>query len=548
MFEKIAYKISDLKPLVQKVYDSGISFLRSKHTGSHFRPGKNGGILIKKGPDAIGDFLHESGHISKNHKLYPYITGLKVHPKSLKQERETTMNALKFLKKVNSDKYKETAPYLLKRYRKYHMNKTSEFAPGLPNKDQVGLLPNFSSPRKWEFVIQDHRAEKAGRHFDFRLGPKGGKGFSWVIKSIPASGEKVLAIRQPDHAISYFDFQGKIKKGYGKGIVNTHSRSTVEIIDSTPNKITFYDYSKPQIQKMTLIKMGGKNWLLTNHTISKSIKEQLNISPLKYKDQSKTYKKKPGDVLIPKIDGASSIAILKPGKLPVVFGSKRVSKKTGESIEYTPKLPGFLSTRVPKSLGLTILRGEVYGVTPEGEELPNRVLSGILNSKVEKSRRLQKDLRSPLRLAGYDVVKYKGKDYTNKTIAEKLKAISSISKIFPLIQDPLDIQKKIQFKEGKIVWRGGIPIKVKLKKDFDVYVRNIFLEGKQRRAGGIEYSHTVKGPVVGKVGTGWTHKELQSMKENPKSYIGRVAKIYSQEKLPSGALRAPSFNTWHLDK
>jgi len=71
-----------------------------------------------------------------------------------------------------------------------------------------------------EFVIQEHRAKRAGLHHDFRL-EVGDMLESWVIpKGVPlTSSNKRLAIKTFDHPIDYKGFEGKIEEGYGKGIV-----------------------------------------------------------------------------------------------------------------------------------------------------------------------------------------------------------------------------------------------------------------------------------------------------------------------------------------
>ena len=54
--------------------------------------------------------------------------------------------------------------------------------------------------------------------------------------------------------------------------------------------------------------------------------------------------------------------------------------------------------------------------------------------------------------------------------------------------------------------------------------------------------------MAGKVGTGFDHAELKDMLQHPDKYIGRVAKVFAMEKLPSNSLRSPSFNAWHETK
>jgi len=428
--------------------------------------------------------------------------------------------------------------------------KQSEFAPGIPEKGAQIDIPKSSKLQQWEFVVQEHLADVRGKHLDLRLAPPMGPGLSWVVQELPKPGQKTYAIRTSDHSPKYFDFKGVIKEGYGKGTVKQIYRGKVDVISSDKNKITFYWYgpSGTELHKYTLFNPYGDNkWLFLNHTKTAKLETQKKIKPLVYKDVSKSYNKLPSDFETPKIDGASSLVVLLGGKTPAVF-SKRTSKKTNDLIEYTPKIPKLLDNKVPKDFGTTVLRAEVFALDKNNEELPNRLLGGLLNSGVQKSRDAQKKLGAPLRLAAFDVVKYKGKNVSNLPIKDKYKIIQEISSKYPYIEDPLQLNKTTSFKEGKVIWRDNKPYKVKYKQDFDVYVRDVFPSTKKGFAGGILYSYTPNGPIVGKVGTGWTHEELKDMYNNSKNYVGRIARVKAQEKHPSGALRAPSFVSWHLDK
>lgn len=425
-----------------------------------------------------------------------------------------------------------------------------EFAKGIPKKGVKASIPTITKTQQWDFVVQKHNAIKRKLHYDLRLAPPNEVGFSWVLNSLPSSGSRVDAIRTFDHNPKYFDFKGKISSGYGAGTVDIVYRGKVDVLHSSPNKITFYFYGNTgtTLTKYTLIApYGGDKWLLLNHTDTIKLKKIREEKFDPYKDLSGKYTPEKGDFHTPKIDGASSLVILLGKKTPVVYG-KRISKRTGTAIEYTQKIPNLLNMKVPESFGTTVLRAEIFAVDKNNKEIPNSTLGGLLNSSVQKSRATQKIANIPLRLAAFNVLKYKGKNLKNVSIEERYKIIKEINKKFPIIENPLMLKKKIKFKEGEVIWRGNLPMKVKNKKDYDVYVKNIFATKSADRAGGIEYSLAPNKQTVGRVGTGWDHKELKDMLENKSKYIGRVAKVFAQEQYPSGALRSPSFNSWHLDK
>lgn len=418
---------------------------------------------------------------------------------------------------------------------------------GIPDRSIKAALPNITKPQKWQFVIQEHNAKRAGLHYDIRLGdPSTGNGHSWAGRRLPGPGSKELFVEQPTHTIEYFKYEGTIGNGYGAGDVKIHTSCEAEVLHSEPNKITFYLYNEATPQKFTFLRMSGDQWLLVNHTLTKPQEHTLHMYPRqKYKEIKYADEIRQGDFVTPKIDGAYSLTILQPDKKPVVFG-RRDSARTGMPIEYTPKIFNAMTAQFPKEFGNTVLRTEVYGITPDMKELPNRTLSGMLNAGVWKSRELQAELATPLRLAATDVIKFKGRDVSNLPTEEKYKIINEISQKFPVIENPLEVEKRILFPEGKVVWRDGTPYKLKNRPDFDVFARSIFPDKNGKRAGGFEYSLSPDGPIIGRVGTGWNNEEKKDMLNNMSSYVGRLATIYSQEQLPSGAYRAPSFKSWKI--
>jgi len=78
------------------------------------------------------------------------------------------------------------------------------------------------------FVIQKHDTEIAGLHFDLRL-EFNGVLQSWVLRKVPPTsiGIKRLAIPVADHLLSWANFTGEIKHGYGKGTVTLWDRGSV---------------------------------------------------------------------------------------------------------------------------------------------------------------------------------------------------------------------------------------------------------------------------------------------------------------------------------
>jgi len=89
---------------------------------------------------------------------------------------------------------------------------------------------------KKAFVVQKHKADRAGEHYDFRLEmptDKGDKLVSWVIRKGPSLDPLVkrLALETKDHDIKYGKFEGIIEKGqYGAGKTIIWDEGTYEIL------------------------------------------------------------------------------------------------------------------------------------------------------------------------------------------------------------------------------------------------------------------------------------------------------------------------------
>jgi hypothetical protein len=446
----------------------------------------------------------------------------------------------------------------------YFKHKGKAGALGIPDRDVKTRPREFSTPENWHFNVQQHKAHKAGEHFDLRLvDPRTGIAHSWAARNLPKfPGEKVLAVHQPDHTAEYSAWSGEIKSGYGAGTVKLFSADKVEVTKSTPDHVSFNVYkSNGDTEKYTLIHTGGDDWLFMNSTPTRDTRPEVNISKPKFqsiKPESIDVTKST-EILAPKYDGAMNAFLLRRG-MPIEIYSYRPSKKGPAKLINHTFRTGLHTAIVPESMpGKTVLLGELFAKDrTSGNVLSSRDTAARLLSNVWRSRELQEN--APLDHVVFDVVRYQGKDVSSHPYSEKLEILKNISKEIPELKMPplaTTINEKQVLldeirsgnhpltQEGVVVYdlNKSVPLKAKLFKDYDVRIMSVFPgEGKYKNkaAGGFTYSYNGK-EEIGRVGSGFTDQMRKEMFELPNKYVGQVARVLAQEKLPSGALRMPVY-------
>jgi DNA ligase D-like protein (predicted 3'-phosphoesterase) len=118
---------------------------------------------------------------------------------------------------------------------------------------------------KHRFVIQRHKAKKAGEHFDLRLENDQGAMSSWSIPKhkLPKGKEKLLAVKTEDHPISYMKFKGEIPEGeYGAGKVEIYDSGTYDDISWSGSKIVFKLKGKKEKSAYKIFKTNGNKWMI----------------------------------------------------------------------------------------------------------------------------------------------------------------------------------------------------------------------------------------------------------------------------------------------
>ena len=453
----------------------------------------------------------------------------------------------------------------------------NEYAPGIPKSLRKNPIPSLTRSKDWDYTLHEHKAERAGKHYDLRLGD-GRRAYSWAVpKGLPKPGDKNLALRQPDHTVEYMDFKGEIEEGYGKGKVDIADRGKVRIVEAKPDQIKFVLTDKRDPEEFVLFRTGRKkdDWLLLNRTPTRAKRKDLPVSKPKYQEADPDTLQSYMDrrwAFQPKVDGAH-VTVDFTQDHPRIF-SYRESQRSDRLINHTYKAQ-VDNFKIPKELKGTQARGEIYGVDKKtGRSIPPNQLGAILNSTTENALKKLEDEGVELKTLLFDVIKFKNKDLEKKPYREKRKALQEINRKTPRqfeipkqvttpdaklrLFDQIKKREHPATQEGVIAWDLDAPadrqppVKLKIRPDYDVYVRNIYEGGgkyKGTHAGGFEYSLTPRGKIVGRVGTGFTDELRKDMWKNPKKYKGKAAKVTALDQYESGALRAPAFTgQWHLEK
>jgi bifunctional non-homologous end joining protein LigD len=117
-----------------------------------------------------------------------------------------------------------------------------------------GITPNQKINN--QFVIQEHKADRAGLHWDVRLGHNGVL-VSWATKKLPdlinTNSKKIMLFQTPDHDSSWINFAGKIEDGYGAGEVNIYDTGNYELLSWKDDHITVVFYGNKIKGKYTFV-------------------------------------------------------------------------------------------------------------------------------------------------------------------------------------------------------------------------------------------------------------------------------------------------------
>lgn len=113
------------------------------------------------------------------------------------------------------------------------------------------------------YVIHEHHAKRAGLHYDLRIEIDGVLR-SWAMRKEPPTVKNVkrLCIPQPDHELSYADFEGEISQGYGAGVVKIWDKGACELEEYVPEKKVVVLLSGAKLHGRYVLLRIERGWLL----------------------------------------------------------------------------------------------------------------------------------------------------------------------------------------------------------------------------------------------------------------------------------------------
>lgn len=441
----------------------------------------------------------------------------------------------------------------------------SEFAPGIGRR-QHGEHTSLTPGEIVSFFVQRHLAERAGEHFDVRLGNNKGKLYSWAVrKGIPEPGQKHFAARTYLHNESYGPWEGEIPEGYGKGKVESRVRGRALITSVSPDGISFTTADERYPQRFRLQRIRGvKDWILINTTPTVPLEfRKTHMKSVPPEEAEKLFS--PDMIAQAKVDGSAEFLHILGPRIESL--SYRAQKATGYPIVHTERA-GLAHRRYPGLPGDTVLRSELYGASGR-KSLTAAETGGLLNATVEHSLQKQKETGAELRHRLLDVLRYRGRDLSEVPYEKRLELLKDIASriddprfsVAEDVRDPAEQKALLRrilsgkhplTREGVVFHPVGSadPVKVKRADEADVIITGVFPgSGKySRSAGGFTYS-LPEAPLetVGEVGSGLTDVQRQDLWDNQDDWIGRTARIRAQEQFPSGAWRAPAFKALHED-
>ncbi len=113
------------------------------------------------------------------------------------------------------------------------------------------------------FTLHEHKAKKAGLHYDLRLEWHDGKVMSFAMRYQPPTtyGFKRLAIEQPPHTKESLDFEGVIEEGYGAGELRKIDSGEYDLVKESPKELILVFKGATLKGTYFMLNTGEHKWL-----------------------------------------------------------------------------------------------------------------------------------------------------------------------------------------------------------------------------------------------------------------------------------------------
>jgi len=113
-----------------------------------------------------------------------------------------------------------------------------------------------------KYTLHEHKQKRGNRiHWDIRIiRPDKKKAWSFAIPKarLPKKGEKLLAIKTPDHKLTIMDFDGK----YEKDTIKILEQGSCDIILNKKSHISIVFKGNKIRGLFAFINTGGDKWLM----------------------------------------------------------------------------------------------------------------------------------------------------------------------------------------------------------------------------------------------------------------------------------------------
>jgi ATP-dependent DNA ligase len=294
----------------------------------------------------------------------------------------------------------------------------------------IGAL-RLDRPLQTHYVLHEHLADKAGKHFDLRI-KIGNLAHSWAVpKGLPKKGERRLAILQPAHTVSYMGFKGTIPYGYGKGEVRIADSGLVEVKEWQDKKKVFTVLGGPNAGTYGLINTEKDNWLIVPAK-RKMIDEQIKIKDYRMRPKKKMLTSRRFAVQ-PRYGGPKAMLYIGDKENRIL--TRTQGKKQLGFVERTDNFPQVRDMNLGASG--TVLEGEIYTHSPE-------ISNAVVIANPDKSRIIQ-NKAGVARFIANDIVAFQGEDTRKLPYKTRLRILRRVVPSLKYIRRaPVEVSHKGQ--------------------------------------------------------------------------------------------------------